>query len=104
MSGAQGKINMLPFRLLIVSTSCSDFLWWRSFEIVTLDEFLDNLTGLANSPANYDTNFRRTELVFRHQSVLNAVENCLAPLHPWTDAPSNDYIKTCGHYPLNLFN
>ena len=74
----------------------------RAKEIVTQDEFLDKLTGLANSPANYATDFRRTELVFRHQTVFNIVENCLAPLHPWTDAPSNDDIKACGQYPFNL--
>ena len=74
----------------------------RAKEIVTQDEFLDKFSDLANSPAHYVTNFRRTELVFRHQTVFNVVENCLAPLHPWTDAPSNDDIKACGQYPLHL--
>lgn len=60
----------------------------RAKEIVTQDDFLDKLTGLVNSPANYVTDFRRTELVSRYHTVFNIVENCLAPLHPWTDAPS----------------
>lgn len=58
----------------------------RAKEMVTQGEFLDKLTGLANSPTNY----------------VNVVENCLAPLHPWTDTPSNDDIKACGQYPMNL--
>ena len=40
--------------------------------------------------------------MLRHRKVFNIVENCLAPLHPWTAAPSNDDIKACGQYPLNL--
>lgn len=76
----------------------------RAKEIVIQDGFLEKLSGLANAPANYMADFRRTELVFRHQTVLNIVDNCLAPLHPWTnEEPSNEDVNACGQYPFNVF-
>ena len=103
------QINQDTFLRMCIAAGCDHLKNIRGIgikrakDIVTQDEFLNKLTGLANSPANYATDFRRTELVFRHQTVFNVVENCLAPLHPWTDTPSNEDIKTCGQYPLNLF-
>lgn len=101
------QINQDTFLRMCIAAGCDHLKNMRGIgikrakEIVTQDEFLDKLTGLANCPVNYATDFRRAELVFRHQTVFNVVEDCLAPLHSWTDAPANDDIKACGQYPLN---
>ena len=74
----------------------------RAKDIVSKSGFEERLASLANAPPDYMKNFVQVEMVFKHQTVFNVVENCLKPLNPWpSEAPSCEVLEACGLYPFN---
>ncbi len=59
------------------------------------------MASLENAPPEYMEKLVQVEMVFKHQTVFNVVENCLKLLIPWpSEAASSEVLEACGPYPF----